>query len=43
MDDSARGIATAPLILQSNLLNALIRKGVLTRELKRQIPVLNPN
>ena len=31
MDDSARGIATAALTLQSNLLNALIRKAVLTR------------
>jgi hypothetical protein len=31
MDDSARGIATAALTLQSNLLTALIRKAVLTR------------
>jgi hypothetical protein len=31
MDDSARGIATTALTLQSNLLNALIRKAVLIR------------
>ena len=30
MDDSARGIATASLTLQSCLLQALVRKGVLT-------------
>ena len=30
MDDSARGIATASLTLQSSLLQALVRKGVLT-------------
>jgi hypothetical protein len=31
MDDSARGIATASFTLQSSLLQALVRKGVLTR------------
>src|SRR5215469_2355598 len=30
MDDSARGIATASFTLQSSLLQALVRKGVLT-------------
>ena len=30
MDDSARGIATASFALQSSLLQALVRKGVLT-------------
>ena len=30
MDDSAWGIATASFTLQSNLLQALVRKGVLT-------------
>jgi hypothetical protein len=32
MDETSRGIATAALTLQSFLLQALIRKGVLTRE-----------
>ena len=31
MDDSARGIATAALTLQSDLLRALVRKALLTR------------
>jgi hypothetical protein len=31
MDDSARGIATAALTLQSGLLKALVHKAVLTR------------
>jgi hypothetical protein len=31
MDDSARGIATASFTLQSSLLQALVRKGVLTQ------------
>ena len=31
MDDSARGIATAALTLQSDLLKALDRKALLTR------------
>jgi hypothetical protein len=31
MDDSARGIATAALTLQSDLLKALVRKALLTR------------
>ena len=31
MDDSARGIATAALTLQSDLLQALVRKALLTR------------
>jgi hypothetical protein len=30
MDEPARGIATAALTLQSNLLQALVRKSVLT-------------
>ena len=30
MDDSARGIATASFTLQSSLLQALVRRGVLT-------------
>jgi len=30
MDDSARGIATASFTLQSSLLQALVRKGVLS-------------
>ena len=36
MDDSARGIATAALTLQSNLLNALSAK-LYSQELKRSI------
>ena len=31
MDDSARGIATAALTLHSDLLQALVRKALLTR------------
>jgi hypothetical protein len=31
MDDSARGIATADLTLQSDLLKALVHKALLTR------------
>jgi hypothetical protein len=32
MDEMARGVATAALALQSVLLQALVHKGVLTRE-----------